>query len=56
MHRQKQRENNLKGISRGEFLKAIGAGVVLAGFGSFAETTFAEASEKRNDTIAKQAK
>src|SRR4030043_1978169 len=55
MHRKKQRENSLKGISRGEFLKAIGAGVVLAGFGSFAETTFAEASDKSKSTLIAKA-
>ena len=55
MRRNRQRENNLKGISRGEFLKAIGAGVVLAGFGSFAETTFAEASDKSKSTLIAKA-
>jgi hypothetical protein len=49
--RKRQKENNLKGISRGEFLKAIGAGVVLAGFSPFPRTIFAETSGKIKTTF-----
>jgi hypothetical protein len=52
----KRQKNNLKGISRGEFLKAIGAGVVLAGFGSFTWTgAFAVTSDKSKATLIAEA-
>jgi hypothetical protein len=53
--RKRQKENNLKGISRGEFLKAMGAGVVLAGFNPFSRTIFAETSGKIKTTLIAKA-
>ena len=49
------RENNNNGISRGEFLKAICAGVIFAGFGSLAGITFAEISDKNKATLIAKA-
>jgi hypothetical protein len=54
--RKRQKENNLKGISRKEFLKAIGAGVVIAGSGSFTwKGAFAVTSDKSKATFIAKA-
>jgi len=55
MVRKKKDGDDIAGISREEFLKAIGAGVVLAGFSSFANTIFAETSGKSKEIFIAKA-